>query len=260
MKLKQSQVFNSQLDDYETVYEFTHTKPFSSITRLNPTIIKKVFNFSYAMIFDTEGVYRSAGKHSRKNGENFAAVFQDKLAEFAFWKYISLHNVSLHKPDLNVFTERKWNANYFTIKQRRILIKSSNSYGQALLLETKDWNKKGLYIPEFGSDLDSYNYFVLVRLNHSIPELMKTRNYYYCEEINKDDLYELITKQAYSYDIPGFLTRQHLINIIKDECYIPRGAYLNKLTKESQMDTSNYYVQVGLLDPVRKLIIKLKQF
>jgi hypothetical protein len=48
-----------------------------------------------------------------------------------------------------------------------ISIKATKHFGQLLLLETKDWNNNGQYIPNLSLEKQSqYDYFILVRTNY----------------------------------------------------------------------------------------------
>ncbi len=259
MTLIQSQIFNSQLNDYEVIYEFPYKKPFSPMARLNPTIIKEVFRFSYAKTFENKRVCSLQEDHDCKISENFAILSQRKLAEFSFWKYLTLHHIPLDKPNLKSNEQEKIHSNDFTFKFRNLAIKSAAATEQALLLATKDWNKKGLYIPHIGTSHESYNYFVLVRLNHSIVQLMKDYRHFNCSNLDKDQLYRLIMSQTYTYDIPGFITKQDLIDAINNECFIPEGVYLDDNKETSKMVLSYYYFQAGNLQPIQKLIANLRQ-
>lgn len=48
--------------------------------------------------------------------------------------------------------------------------------------------------------------------------------------------------ESWTFDIPGYATREDLIQIINDGFILPRGSMLNGKMK---MDASNYYIQTG---------------
>ena len=54
--------------------------------------------------------------------------------------------------------------------------KSTKSYGDLLLLETKDWNDDGEYIPNKDKGNFRYDYTILVRFSPDGEAIMKNKN------------------------------------------------------------------------------------
>ena len=83
-----------------------------------------------------------------------------------------------------------------------------------MLLEQGDWNNNAEYIPNISTNNHIYDLFVLLRID---------------SKTNK-------------YDIPGFVTRSDLLQIIEQQHIIKKGQLLNG---KIPMDANNYYVQAG---------------
>ncbi|MFZ3198844.1 MAG: hypothetical protein WA181_22055, partial [Bacillus mycoides] len=140
-----------------------------------------------------------------------------------------------------------------------IAVKSTKSFGQLLLLESADWDENGLYIPNLGTGNELYHYFVLIRLSTFAADILRKNRLYYNDITNKEDLKKLIMEQEFSYDIPGYITRQDLIQMIGRNYFIPQGAYLNRISGNNKLDANNYYLQTGNLDDISNLITSLQQ-
>lgn len=103
-----------------------------------------------------------------------------------------------------------------TVCGKEIAIKSTKHFGQLLLLETKDWDKNGNYIPNIDKSVSSYDYLVLIRMKPSCEEILKQNSLFYSDFINREDLHRLVTGQVWSYNYVGYITKNHLIQIIRD--------------------------------------------
>lgn len=231
---------------------------YSKLGTIQKEIIEEVFDFAFSMSFGKEGEhrsYRSGGSHKRKNGEIFANAFQGKLAEFAFYKEAIRYGLLIDKPDLSVWELGKWDDSDFIVKGKNINIKSTKSYGNLLLLETKDWDKRGRYIPNIKKGLAVYDYFILIRMNPFCEEILKLNKILYSEKIDKEELRKIIIKENWGYDIPGWISHRDLVNIINDDFIIKKDDMLNGITK---MDAENYYVQSGDMKDIKLLINILK--
>ena len=123
------------------------------------------------------------------------------------------------------------------------------------LLETKDWNNEGLYIPNINSSNSKYDYFVMVRLKPDLKGVFKKEKIFFSNDIEKDKLINLVTNQDWSYDIPGCFSFKSLLYVIQNKMILPQGALLNGTTK---MDAENYYIQSGYLKDISELISLLK--
>ena len=97
---------------------------------------------------------------------------------------------------------------------KKINVKSTKHYGNLMLLEEGDWNSNAEYIPNISTNNHIYDLFVLLRIDS-------------------------VTNK---YDIPGFVTRSNLLQIIQNEHIIKKGQLLNG---RISMDANNYYVQAG---------------
>lgn len=226
----------------ENSYITTRKVAFKKVRDLKEETIDRVFDFAYTMAFDEmHRKTRSGGRTKRKNGEVFANTFQGKLAECAavnfFYKYDDTIEIDFDTYDLGI-----WDKVDLTVCKKEVAVKSTKRFGQLLLLETKDWNHLGKYIPNLGTPNDTYDYIVMVRIDPSCEDLMKKNRLLYKDEIEQSVLKNLVAHQKWSYDYVGYITNGDLRQIIKDKHIIPQGALLNGSTP---MDAENYYVQAG---------------
>lgn len=226
----------------ENSYITTRKVAFKKVRDLKYETIDRVFDFAYTMAFDEKHrKTRSGGKTRRRNGEVFANTFQGKLAECAavnfFYKYDDTIEIDFDTYDLGI-----WDKVDLTVRKKEVAIKSTKKFGQLLLLETKDWNRSGQYIPNLGTPNNTYDYIVMVRIDPSCEDLMKKNRLLYKEKIEQSVLKNLITHQNWSYDYVGYITNDDLIQVIRNKRIIPQGALLNGSTP---MDAENYYVQAG---------------
>ena len=233
-------------------YYFTSTKPFLSFATLKDATVLKVFDFAYKMTFGNEGQHRnhrSGGTHQRRLGEIFADTFQGKLSEFAIYNTL-YKNFEIQVPDLSVWELGKWDDVDLIADGMRLSIKSTKSFGQLLLLETKDWDSNGNYLPNIEKNEGQYDAFILVRMNPYCADILKKLKAYFSDNVDYEILKNEICSQKWSYDIPGFIWNDELKHIISNNMIIHRGDLLNGKT---QMDAENYYVQSGDLHPIEKL-------
>ena len=223
-------------------YITTRKVAFKKVRDLKAETIDKVFDFAYTMAFDEKHrKTRSGGRTKRKNGEVFANTFQGKLAECAavnfFYKYDDNIEIDFDTYDLGI-----WDKVDLTVRKKEVAIKSTKRFGQLLLLETKDWNHSGQYIPNLGTPNNTYDYIVMVRIDPSCEDLMKKNRLLYKDEIEQSVLKNLVVHQNWSYDYVVYITNGDLRQIISYKHIIPQGALLNGSTP---MDAENYYVQAG---------------
>lgn len=216
----------------------------SNIEKFKSDTIKETFDFAYAMSFGMSGEhrkYRSGGTHLRKNGEIFANTFQGKLSEFAV--YNSLQKFfKLSKPDLSTYGLGEWDDYDFVINNKKISIKSTKSFGNLLLLETKDWNESGEYIPNIEKGTSVYDIFILVRLKPCCEDILKKMRLLYSNSESKEKLEKEILFLEWNYDIPGFITQEDFKYAIINRHIIKQGDLLNGKTR---IDADNYYVQAS---------------
>lgn len=215
----------------------------------------KTFEFAYGITFANEGeqrAYRSGGQYTRRNGELFANTYQGKLAEFAFFNLLKENDIATNEPDLEKWELGKQDESDFVIKDKKVSIKSAAFFSNLLLLETKDWNDAGIYIP----NNTCYDYHVLIRISPDIKSMLRQHKLFSSAIVNKTLLKEILDKTNFSFDIPGFISNDELIEIIKSNFIIPQNSLLNGKVK---MDAANYYCQSGDLQDVNCLIGMLKK-
>ena len=240
-------------------YYITQPRNFIGLKFLTSDCIQMCFEFSYDMTFGLEGQhrnYRSGGSHNRKNGEIFINTFQGKLAEFAFYNLLNNYSINCQKPDTSKYELGRWDSCDFVVRKKKINIKSTKYYGNLLLLEEKDWNTEGVYLPNYNTEnISVYDYFILLRLKPSGEELMKMSRALYSNSIDRNILQRIIDSASWEFDIPGFCTLNDFKLVIKDGFIIPKGGLLNGKTK---MDADNFYLQAGDLKSIEEIIKILK--
>lgn len=212
--------------------------------------VKKVFQFAYDMSFGKgeHRDHRSGGTYARRKGEIFINAFQGKLAELAVYNQIFIFDKLIYKqlspPDFDVYGLGEWDDADIEFKGMKLSIKSTKSFGNLLLLETKDWSEKGEYIPNIGKDnkIAIYDFFVLVRISPSGEDIMKKSKLLYSDQIQLNLLEKIICEEKWKYDIPGYIAHENLVDAITQKHIMPKSSYLNGKTK---MDAENYYIQSG---------------
>lgn len=241
-------------------YKASCKRDFKALGSLSEAEIKICFDFSYEMAFGSVGEhrqYRSGGLIKRKPGEIFINTFQGKIAEFAIYRYLADNRIVVTKPDLSISGKGVWDSFDFKYLDLHIAVKSTKKYGNLLLLESKDWNEAGEYIPGNGHEKVIYNAFVLLRLEPNGDELMRKKRILYSLSIERDYLYDTVARQSWQYDIAGFITNKDLLYLIKNEFILPQGVKLNEAVR---MDADNYYVQTGDMRTASELINGLRDY
>jgi hypothetical protein len=174
--------------------------------------VELVFDFAYKMAFTDEGAHRrnrSGGSHKRRNAEIFANAFQGKIAECAACNLLFRLDKTIC-PDFSTHPLGEWDTVDLTVNGKEIAVKSTKHYGQLLLLETKDWDCSGHYVPNIGNSVSSYDYILLIRLKPSCEDILKKHRLLYSDSIDCDELFKLVSGQAWSYDFspcPLFILR-----------------------------------------------------
>lgn len=218
---------------------------------LLPRDIEASFNFAYDMaIEDYHRHIRSGGSYHRSFFEIFADTFNGKLGEFAVYEYFnSMKNYTCSSPDCNLYSRCAWDdgdayiTNIRDNSVRHVAIKTTKHFGNLLLLETKDWDDTGLYLPSLrNKKLFRPDRFLFVRIKpyvvgKDIESLLYYDNFYglkrYIEDLYKDN--------GWHYDIVGYITNKQFIYLMENNYVLPKGAYL----KTTKMDAENYYIQAG---------------
>lgn len=222
----------------------TSKKKFVALRAFKSDTIIKTLDFAYDMTFGAGGVHRahrSGGTHIRSNKEIFIDTFQGKLAEFAIYNHLHKDH-SINQPDLDVWGEGKWDDEDFIIDGKRVSVKSAKYFSQLLLLETKDWNNQGLYIPDIHRNGGEYDYFIFVRIKPSCADLIAG-----LVNLDKAEIQRVINSQKWEYDIPGYVTRNEFIEAIQQGNIIYK---YEKLNGKMPMDADNYYIQACDMHPI----------
>jgi len=230
-------------------YFIERKKSFQIGNRFKDKTIDDVFEFAYAMTFgDGEHRdHRTGGTMNRKKGQIFINTFQGKLSELGVYNTFFRNNKEaynkLSKPDFDIYGLGEWDDSDIELGEIKISVKSTKFYGNLLLLETKDWNKHGEYIPNINSNKNYlYDYFILVRIKPDGEKIMRNNRLLYSNDIKKEDLYSLIKYEKWEYDIAGYITREDLKYLIDNDFILPQKSLLNGTIP---MDAENYYIQSG---------------
>lgn len=235
----------------------THKKAFDKVGRFKQSTILSVFNFAYNMTFGKKGEHRnhrSGGSHERRLGEIFADTFQGKLSEYAIYNLL-YKNYSLAEPDLSEWKLGEWDNSDLIVNSKIIAVKSTKSFGNLLLLETKDWDEEGNYIPNIQKNNSLIDFFVMVRMNPFATDLLKQNSCLYSDDVNKEKLKGIIASIDWDYDLPGYVSAQEIIQVIRDKQIIHKGDLLNG---KMPMDATNYYVQAGDMNSIDSFVEALK--
>ena len=217
---------------------FIPTKKEFLPSELRKDYVGRSLNFAYAMTFGKEGEhrkYRSGGSNVRRNGEVFCDTFQGKLAEYFVYQSLTNMKINCPEPGIETWNLGKWDDEDFSVNQKLINVKSMAYFSNLLLLETSDWDKTGLYIP----NKKFYDYFVVVRMRPDIKKEFKVRRILYTYDLSIREIKSVIEKQVFHADIPGYVTKAFLQEVIKTKQILPKVSTLNGKTK---MDAENYYI------------------
>lgn len=234
-------------------YSINSRVPFTPLGIIPDDIVRRTFDFAYQMTFGENGehrAHRTGGTHQRHNGEIFANAFQGKLAEFSLFLVLMNAGVDVTEPDLGVFGLGEWDSVDLLTGDYSLSIKSTKSFGNLLLLEEQDWDDNASYLPNG----KGYDFTFLVRMSPYCEDIMKSNRLLFSDTVGEEELYRIISSENWEFDIPGFVTRDDLINVIRNRYIIPRGAYLNGRTR---MDASNYYIQAGDMRQLNEFLVFL---
>lgn len=250
----------NRLEKYGNLFLVNKKRRFREIGEISYADKEVCFEFAYEMAYGSgeHRPFRSGGTKTRKAGEIFINAFQGKLAEYAICRIIQSNQIEINDPDTNIYGRGKWDSFDLEINNIHIAIKSTKFYGDLLLLETKDWNRSGEYIPNDGGiNANIYDIIVLVRLDPDGERIMKDNRLLYSSSANKYILKRIICDTRWGFDIAGFIIYEDLLKIIRENYVIPKGAKLNGSVK---MDAENYYIQSGDMREGKYLIDELLKF
>ena len=207
-------------------------------TQIERNYVNETLDFAYDMTFGKDGEhrkYRSGGSHTRKNGEVFCDTFQGKLAEYFVYQELISIGVDCPKPDIEKWGLGKWDEEDFSINNKLINVKSMAFFSNLLLLETKDWDETGKYIP----NNKSYDYFFVVRIKPELKKEFRNQRMLYSDDISFERIKSVFEKQSFFADIPGYVTNSFLKEKIQEKQILPKGSILNGRIK---MDAENFYI------------------
>jgi hypothetical protein len=245
MKLTYNSKYNS--------YSVNKYKSFNS-TEILVGDLRNIFDFAYEMCFG-EGHHRNhrtGGQYDRKNGEMFCNTFQGKLAEVVLYNLFISNGINCDGPDFGIYGKGVWDDSDLVINGKKINVKSVAHFSNLLLLETKDWNSLGQYIPNLNAGSTStYDYFILVRIQPDIKKILRNNRYFYANEVEKEKLEEVIFSEIWKYDIAGYISNDELIEVVKNKDIIPQNALING---RIPLDAENYYVQSGDMRDIIDLV------
>lgn len=229
-------------------------------TPISTEAIKMVTDFAYEMCFGSghHRDCRTGGQYERKGGEKFCNTFQGKLAEVVLYDYFKTQGLEPKKPDFGIYKRGIWDDSDLEILGKKINVKSAASQSNLLLLETKDWNLQGQYIPNLllnNGAAHWYDYFVLVRIEPDIKKLFKAETLLFSDAIERKTIEDILFANNWRFDIAGYCTNADVIATIENGNILPQNAMLNTYTK---MDASNYYIQSGDMVSITDLVRELK--
>ena len=208
--------------------------------------VENVIEFAFEMSFGSghHRQTRTGGSLERPQGQIFANTFQGKLSEIAVYRELETNDIDCEEVDFDVHGEGIWDEADLEVDDIRINIKSTKEIGQLLLLEAEDWDNEGRYLPNRETDEGGiYDYFILVRIQPSVKEILDNLNILNEDEIGGDDRNKLsnnILGEDWLYEISGWITRDDLQELIRNRFIIRRGELLNG---SMPMDADNYYVK-----------------
>lgn len=248
-KAKQRKSFH-RLKQTGSSFFFTGKSAYVRHGTLKPSTVDRVFDFAYEMAFtDKHRNSRSGGDVERTNAEIFANTFQGKIAECAACNFFYKFDPHV-APDFKTYEKGKWDTVDIAVCGKQVAIKSTKYYGQLLLLETKDWDSHGRYIPNIGESVCSYDYLLFIRVSPSCEDLLKEKGLLKCEHINEQELYHICCTIKWEYNYAGYITYDELVHIIREKYILPKHSLLNGKTR---MDAENYYVQAVDMRPLSML-------
>jgi len=236
----------------------SNSKRYFSGFSIVTTDIEKAFSFAYEMCLGTghHRKHRTGGQHDRSNGEKFCNTFQGKLAEIILCNYFKSQGLEVNEPDFGIFGEGLWDDSDLEFKGKKINVKSTAFFSNLQLLETRDWNSKGEYIPNLNTGATSkYDYFVLVRVKPDLKSVFRDKNLFNGTTFEKTKIETIVIEQCFSADIAGYIAHADLVNLIANKDILPQNSYLNGKVR---MDAENYYVQCGDMRFISDLVTELK--
>lgn len=232
-------------------YFTTSIKKFIPL-EIEEDIITKSFEFAYEMAFGNgyHRNHRSGGQAERTPADIFCNTLQGKIAEIVVYDFFLTKGLHCEPLDFSINGKGVWDEADLVVNKNKISIKSTGHFSNLLLLETKDWDMQGSYIPNNCEGSNIYDYFILVRIKPN------TISFRYAGDFEKSSLLSEILAFKWYYEIAGCCSKKTLEYIINENYIIPKNSLLNGKTK---MDAENYYIQAGELKDINQLIHLLKK-
>lgn len=240
------------------IYEYTKPNYFANYGTLKYECVIASYAFAYAMSFSEEGHHRrkrSGGSRNRKNVEVFCDTFIGKLGEFSVYQYFRQHGITIDYPDVSIMGEGQWDSYDFVYKGRKIGVKTTKSFGNLILLETKDWSQNAQYIPNLKTGHAEYDDMLFVRVNTNIVTNLRRQRLYYQDNIDVNVLQKEFNLGPYEFDI-SHVPIDLIKAAIQNQSIINKGDYLK--SKKTKMDAQNYYIQSGDMYSIQGYIQQLK--
>ena len=236
---------NSYINDSRKLY---------NPTQISQDLLNNVTDFSYEMCFGIghHRRYRTGGQMIRRAGEQFCNTFQGKLSEVVLRDFLLKKGLECGEPDFKVYGEGVWDDTDLVVNNKSISVKSAAHFSNLLLLERKDYDENGNYLPNLNSGATaSYDYYILVRLKPDLKGVFKSNRLLYSDDISRPILESIINSQDWSYDIAGWISHDDFVSVIKERLIIPQKALLNG---RIPMDAENYYIQSGDMRNIEDLV------
>lgn len=243
-------------EGYKDFYHSNSKRNFVG-TQVRVTDVKKAFDFAYEMCLGTghHRAHRTGGQYDRSNGEKFCNTFQGKLAEMVLYNYFKSQLLDVNEPDFGIYGEGVWDDSDLEIKGRKINVKSAAFFSNLQLLETRDWNSKGEYIPNLNSGTSKYDYFILVRVKPDLKGVFRDNNLFTGNSFDRTQIESIVMEQSFATDISGYITHLDLVTVITNRDILPQNSWLNGKVR---MDAENYYIQCGDMRTIPNLVTELK--
>ena len=163
--------------------------------QINSQILDRILDFAYEMCFGKghHRHYRTGGQVNRKAGEQFCNTFQGKLAEVVLRIYLITKELECRETNFGIYGEGVWDDSDLIVNGKSLSIKSTAHFSNLLLLESKDYDDKGNYIPNLqNGSTASYDYYILVRIEPDIKGLFRKQRLMYSNSIEKVIIKELL--------------------------------------------------------------------
>jgi len=227
--------------------------------QIDPDHINQAMDFAHEMVFGSgfHRNHRTGGQHSRKKGELFCNTFQGKLSEIILHNYLKKERIDVGTLDFGIHGQGVWDDADLTVHRKHLSIKSVAFFSNLLLLETKDLDLQGNYIPNLEyNDIAKYDYFILIRIKPDLKGIFRKNRLFYSNDIDKSKIVNLVNGQNWQFDIPGYIDHYQLLKMMDGRYILPQNAFLNGKIK---MDAENYYVQTGDMNTIGNLVKSLKQ-